>query len=51
VRRFGQGLLTQTQAIGDQRKADEGDEHDIELVEAREAASIAFEPVEQPLGP
>jgi len=36
------------QPIGDEREVDEGDEHEIELLEAREDAPESFESTEQP---
>jgi len=37
------------ESIGDQREADEADEHDVEFVESREDAAESFEATEQPL--
>src|SRR5205807_9844350 len=45
----GYGLLTQSQPVGDQREADESDEHDVEFFEAREDAAEALQAPEQTL--
>src|SRR5206468_8502388 len=36
------------QPIGDEREVDEGDEHEVELLEPREDTAKALEPTEQP---
>ena len=41
-------MLTLPQALDDQRKIDERDEHDIEFFKPREEAPESLEPAEQP---
>ena len=42
-------MLTLAKRLDDQREAEKGEEHDIELVEAAEDAAETLEPAEQPL--
>lgn len=42
TRTVREGLLTQPQAVSDERKVDERGEHGVKLLEAREDSSIAF---------